>query len=142
PSTPPSPALAVSLAADVADLPAAAAAIRKRAPGEPHRQKLLLAVERLTATRAVLTGAGDAAAGAYPGPDAFVADLRLVQASLVAAGAARLAYGELQHLVWQVETFGFHLASLEVRQHASVHAEAVRELAGATVADDAAAMDR
>jgi phosphoenolpyruvate carboxylase len=139
-STPPSPALAVSLAADVADLPAAAAAIRKRAPGEPHRQKLLLAVERLTATRAVLTGGGDAAAGAYPGPDAFVADLRLVQASLVAAGAPRLAYGELQHLVWQAETFGFHLASLEVRQHAEVHAQAMRELGAATA--DASAMDR
>jgi phosphoenolpyruvate carboxylase len=146
-STPPSPALTVSLAADVADLPAAAAAIRKRAPGEPHRQKLLLAAERLAATRAVLApspqreSTGGAAAGAYPGPDAFVADLRLVQASLVAAGAPRLAYGELQHLVWQAETFGFHLASLEVRQHASVHAEAMRELA-ADAAGDADAMDR
>jgi phosphoenolpyruvate carboxylase len=128
----------------VADLPAAAAAIRKRAPGEPHRQKLLLAAERLAATRSVLTGGGTdaaAAAGAYPGPEAFVADLRLAQASLVAAGAPRLAYGELQHLVWQAETFGFHLASLEVRQHASVHAEAMRELAG-DAAGDAAAMDR
>ena len=39
-----------------------------------------------------------------------MADLRLVQASLAAAGAARQAYGELQHLIWQAETFGFHLA--------------------------------
>src|SRR6266540_724989 len=139
------PALGASLGADAADLPAAVAAIRKRSPGEPHRQKLLLAAERLAATRAVLapsahwlaaasqprgSGDGQDAASAYPGPDAFLADLRLVQASLVAAGAPRLAYGELQHLVWQTETFGFHLASLEVRQHASVHAHAVRELAG------------
>jgi phosphoenolpyruvate carboxylase len=154
-STPPSSALSASLAADAADLPAAVAAIRKRSPGEPHRQKLLLAAERLAATRAVLapsahwlaaasqsrgSGDGQDAASAYPGPDAFLADLRLVQASLVAAGAPRLAYGELQHLVWQTETFGFHLASLEVRQHASVHAHAVRELAGGI--SEAAALDR
>ena len=154
-TTPPSPALSASLGADAADLPAAVAAIRKRSPGEPHRQKLLLAAERLAATRAVLapsahwlaaasqsrgSGDGQDAASAYPGPDAFLADLRLVQASLVAAGAPRLAYGELQHLVWQTETFGFHLASLEVRQHASVHAHAVRELAGGI--SEAAALDR
>ena len=143
-STPPSSALSASLAADAADLPAAVGAIRKRSPGEPHRQKLLLAAERLAATRAFLTGGGQDTPGtadAYPGPDGFLADLRLVQASLVAAGAPRLAYGELQHLVWQAETFGFHLAALEVRQHASVHAWAVRELAG-DGATDAAAMDR
>ncbi|HEX3213896.1 MAG TPA: phosphoenolpyruvate carboxylase, partial [Actinomycetota bacterium] len=62
-------------------------------------------------------------------------------ASLAAAGAARLAYGELQHLAWQAETFGFHLASLEVRQHAAVHAEALAELAPGA-AGDAAALDR
>src|SRR6185312_2025709 len=33
----------------------------------------------------------------------------------------RSAWGEVQDLVWQVRTFGFHLASLEVRQHAAVH---------------------
>jgi phosphoenolpyruvate carboxylase len=34
----------------------------------------------------------------------------------------------LQHLIWQAETFGFHLAELEVRQHSEVHAAALREL--------------
>ena len=47
---------------------------------------------------------------AYPGPAEFLADLRLVQESLAAAGAARQAFGELQNLIWQAETFGFHLA--------------------------------
>jgi phosphoenolpyruvate carboxylase len=158
-ATPPSAELAASLAADAAEIPAEAAAIVRRSPDEPHRQKLLLAAERLAATRAVLVGGGARpaapgepedgevadppgnAARAYQGPDAFLADLRLVQASLAAADAARLAYGELQHLIWQAETFGFHLASLEVRQHAGVHAEAVRELAGAAVAG-APALDR
>ncbi len=57
-----------------------------------------------------------------------MADLRLVQSALAEAGAVRQAYGELQHLVWQAETFGFHLAGLEVRQHSRVHARALAEL--------------
>jgi phosphoenolpyruvate carboxylase len=54
-------------------------------------------------------------------------DLCTVRDSLAAAGAPRLAYGELQHLIWQAETFGFHLAELEVRQHSAVHARALAE---------------
>ena len=52
----------------------------------------------------------------------------MLQRSLDAGGAPRLAWGELQHLRWQVETFGFHLASMEVRQHSSVLAAARTEL--------------
>ncbi|BDZ52220.1 hypothetical protein GCM10025867_44610 [Frondihabitans sucicola] len=47
---------------------------------------------------------------------------------LRAAGAHRAANGELQNLVWQVETFGFHLAELEVRQHSQVHRTALAEV--------------
>ena len=68
---------------------------------------------------------------AYPGPDVFLTDLRVVQESLAAAGAARQAFGELQNLIWQAETFGFHLAGLEVRQHSEVHARVLRELRAA-----------
>jgi len=35
---------------------------------------------------------------------------------------------EIQDLRWQIETFGFHLASLEVRQHSEVHEQALRAL--------------
>src|SRR5207245_1815946 len=52
------------------------------------------------------------------------------QDSLAAAGAPRLASGELQHLVWQAQTFGFHLAELEVRQHSNVHERALIEISG------------
>ena len=100
------------------------AEITARSPGEPYRAYLLYAAERLAATR---TRNADLA---YGGPVEFVADLRLVQASLATAGAVRQAYGELQHLIWQAETFGFHLAALEVRQHSQVHARALAELRG------------
>ena len=121
-STPPSRALRDALArAAVAD-PEAAVAIAVSSPDEPHRQLLLHAAARIEATR---RGRRE---HAYAGPDELVSDLRLVQQSLAHAGARRAAYGELQNLIWQVETFGFHLAELEVRQHSSVHEAALVEL--------------
>ena len=140
-STPPSEELLASLDRDTAAFPRPAAAIATRWPDEPYLQKLLLAAERLAATRAALLGGAAGGGHRYRDAGAFLADVRLVQASLAAAGAARLAYGELQHLAWQAETFGFHLASLEVRQHAAVHAQALAELAP-DAAGDAAALDR
>src|SRR5438094_5326751 len=65
---------------------------------------------------------------AYGSATDLIADLRAVRASLAAAGAYRLASGELQHLIWQAETFGFHLAELEVRQHSTVHERALNEI--------------
>ena len=141
-STPPQRELVASLERDQAAFPRRAAAVAKRWPDEPYLQKLLLAAERLAVTRAALVGGrDDRAPSGYRDPGEFLDDVRLVQASLAAAGAARLAYGELQHLAWQAETFGFHLASLEVRQHAAVHAEVLAELAPGAVGD-AAALDR
>ncbi|WP_256448846.1 phosphoenolpyruvate carboxylase [Nocardiopsis akebiae] len=120
--TPASPALLDALASAKAGQPELTAEIGARSPNEPHRQLLLLAAARLRATRE-----RDADL-AYPDADAFLADLRTVQESLAGAGAVRQAYGELQHLVWQAQTFGFHLAELEIRQHSEVHAAALAEL--------------
>lgn len=100
----------------------AAAEVAKRSPGEPHRAVVLLIARKIAATR---TRDADLA---YRDPEQLIADLRTVQGSLVRAGAARQAYGELQALIWQVETFGFHLAELEVRQHSAVHAKVLAEL--------------
>lgn len=100
----------------------AATEIAKRSPNEPHRRILLLVARKLSATR---TRDADLA---YRDPEHLLADLRTVQNSLVAAGAARQAYGALQHMIWQVETYGFHLAELEVRQHSAVHAAVLAEL--------------
>ncbi|MGZ8629965.1 MAG: phosphoenolpyruvate carboxylase [Actinomycetota bacterium] len=47
----------------------------------------------------------------------------------------------MQHLRWQAETFGFHLAEMEVRQHAAVLDAAIRELAPRS-AGNAHALDR
>lgn len=98
-----------------------AADAAKRAKVEPHKRVMLLIKRRISATRR-----RDADL-AYRDPAHLVADLRVVQDSLVAAGAPRQAYGHLQQLLWQVETFGFHLAELEVRQHSAVHAKVLAE---------------
>lgn len=107
--------------------PALLAELASRSPGEPFRTFLLAAAHRLQATRSSLADGG-ASALAYGSASEFIAELRLLQRALAEAGADRQAYGELQHLIWQAETFGFHLAELEVRQHSAVHAAALREV--------------
>ncbi|WP_437584337.1 phosphoenolpyruvate carboxylase [Paramicrobacterium sp. CJ85] len=96
--------------------------IATRSPNEPHRRVVLMVAERIAATRRRNADL------AYSGPEELLAELHTVQDSLVAAGDKRSAYGEVQGLIWQVETFGFHLAELEVRQHSKVHRQALDEL--------------
>jgi phosphoenolpyruvate carboxylase len=127
------PAMAQAIAAAQSAHPDLVAELMARSPEEPYRGYLLYAARRLRATRLGLAdqpapGQDGAAGLAYRGPAEFIADLRLVQRELAAAGAVRQAFGDLQHLLWQAETFGFHLAELEVRQHSAVHAQALREL--------------
>jgi phosphoenolpyruvate carboxylase len=95
--------------------------IASRSPDEPYRRVVLTIAERIGATRR-----RDADL-AYSSAGELLADLRVVQASL-ARTDARKAYGEVQSLIWQVETFGFHLAELEVRQHSAVHAKTLAEV--------------
>jgi phosphoenolpyruvate carboxylase len=121
-TTPPAPALRQALAAARAANPELLEELAARAPQEPYRAYLLYTAQRLNATR---TRNADLA---YRHPSEYIADLKTVQDALAQAGATRQAFGELQHLIWQAETFGFHLASLEVRQHSEVHARALAEL--------------
>ncbi|MGF3056712.1 phosphoenolpyruvate carboxylase [Microbacterium sp. YY-01] len=97
----------------------AAAEIAKRSPNEPHRRVMLMMSRQVAATR---SGAG------YTSAEELLTDLYTVQNSLLAAGSRRHAYGGVQHLIWQVQTYGFHLTELEVRQHSEVHARALAEL--------------
>jgi len=139
---PPESELGLALAAASRNHPEVMGELAARSPEEPYREFLLQVALRLQATRLRATGtagpagttgiaemAGTAGVSlAYRDPAELIADLRLLQRALVAAGANRQAFGDVQHLIWQAETFGFHLAGLEVRQHSEVHARAVREL--------------
>ncbi|GAA2888713.1 phosphoenolpyruvate carboxylase [Streptosporangium fragile] len=121
--TPASPDLRAALASAENDHPDLVSEMATRSPQEPHRQWLMFVAARIAATRQRGLDL------AYRSPAELLVDLRVAQESLVAAGAGRQAYGELQNLIWQVETFGFHLAELEVRQHSQVHAAALEEIA-------------
>ncbi|HEV2035578.1 MAG TPA: phosphoenolpyruvate carboxylase [Candidatus Dormibacteraeota bacterium] len=102
--------------------PGRLAELEKRSPSAQHRQYLTHVADRIRATHG-----GDSKRG-YRSASELLDDLRCVQDSLAGAGALRLAYGELQHVIWQAETFGFHLAELEVRQHSEVHSRALAEV--------------
>jgi len=117
-----------SLAEDRSRASEAADELERVAPEQPYRHKLELSADRLRATRL-------AEDGAYGGPEEFVADLDLVQRSLLDGGNPRLAYGVIQDLKWRAESFGFHLASLEIRQHAAVHERVLDDLLPGTAGD-------
>lgn len=110
--------------------PALRADLERRFPGQPYRQAFGAIGERLDRARRRLTGVRGERRGGYDTPAQLLDDLRAIQAALRAHGAGRVAWGEVQDLVWQVETFGFHLAALEVRQHADIHRTALEQLRG------------
>ena len=117
--------LASRLARDAEDLPETDRQLRRRFPDEPYRQRFGFIAERLRRTRAALTGEPAPLTGRYGGPADLDAELVEIQEALVADGLGRVAWGEVAELRWQLGTFGFHLASLEIRQHSTVHAAAL-----------------
>jgi phosphoenolpyruvate carboxylase len=117
--------LASRLARDAEDLPETDRQLRRRFPDEPYRQRFGFIAERLRRTRAALTGEPAPRTGRYGGPADLDAELVEIQEALAADGLGRVAWGEVAEMRWQLGTFGFHLASLEIRQHSSVHAAAL-----------------
>ena len=71
----------------------------------------------------------------YRNAQAFEEDLLLIQSSLKANRGGRLAHTYLSALLRKVRKFAFHLHTLDIRQHARVHAQALKEL-GPTLANE------
>ncbi len=100
---------------------------------EPYRRALTGIYARLAATLKNLTG-GDAARHAvapqnpYASAEAFLADLRVIEASLCSHHAEALAAQRLHPLIRAVEVFGFHLATVDLRQSSDQHEAVVAEL--------------
>lgn len=129
-----------SLHADRQAFPLIARELLDHLPRELYRQKLKLMQHRLQRTLDALDGPVPAAE-TYPAEQPFLSDVRLMLESL------RVDRGEsilrpIQHLLRQIEIFGFCLAKLDIRQHADVHRDAVAELmAHNGLVDDYAALD-
>lgn len=98
---------------------------------EPYRQKLIMMFRRIEATR---RDNRKPWATAVPDPRAYgsaqelLDDLRAIDASLNENKGERLARGRLARLIRQVEVFGFHLATLDMRQHSGRHRTAMAEV--------------
>jgi phosphoenolpyruvate carboxylase len=64
---------------------------------------------------------------AYCSVEEFLSDLETLRASLAANRGLRIARTLVDPLILQVRTFGLHLHTLDIRQHARVHAAALQE---------------
>ncbi|TMC96495.1 MAG: phosphoenolpyruvate carboxylase, partial [Chloroflexi bacterium] len=108
-----------SLRRDAAQMPDYDRELRDQTALEPYRRKLSFMWKRL--------GTEDASI-AYRSAEEVLADLLLIQDSLLADGEQQVAQGQLATLIRQVQVFGFHFAALDVRQHSERHARALAEL--------------
>jgi phosphoenolpyruvate carboxylase len=80
----------------------------------PYRILLGQIAERLHATY-------DGRSSGYQQPAQFRADVALVAQSLLANRGARAGYYQVRRLLYRIDTFGFHLATLDLRAHTSLH---------------------
>ncbi len=92
---------------------------------ERYRRLLNLMVVRLRHSREEL-----ADRKAYPSAGEFESDLLLIRESLAVNRGQRLAELVIHPLLRQVRTFGFHLSTLDIRQHARLHTQALGEIEG------------
>jgi phosphoenolpyruvate carboxylase len=144
----------LSLSAMLVDFSPAMKALAEKSPDtnvhrvdEPYRRALTGMYARLAATLKSLTD-GDAAKHAvapqnpYPNASSFLADLKIIQTSLQSHHAKTLAAQRLDPLIRAVEVFGFHLATVDLRQGSDQHEKVVCELLSiARVEKDYAALD-
>ncbi|MBP7370844.1 MAG: phosphoenolpyruvate carboxylase, partial [Arenimonas sp.] len=95
---------------------------------EPYRRALLSIYARMNATVESLGEATSCKAEKYHSSQELLDDLAIIDHSLVSHGSHNLANGRLKHLRYAVSIFGFHLASIDLRQNSDVHERTVAEL--------------
>src|SRR5690606_26275531 len=100
--------------------PKAASSVPVRHRNMPYRRFLRLVGARLQATY-------DDAAFPYESPEEFIEDIEIVADSLRANKGKHAGLSLVERLLRRAQTFGFHLATLDVRQNALVHRRVVGE---------------
>ena len=145
---------ALSLSSRLTTVSPALAALAERSPDasthrsdEPYRRALTGIYARLAATLERLAGRGAARPAAvrmaaYADADELLAELRTIEASLQAHDGQALTPERLQPLIRAVEVFGFHLATVDLRQSSDQHERVIAELlATAQLEADYAGLD-
>lgn len=120
-----------SLEKDKKLVPEAEFEVLDRFRQEPYRQKLIMMYRRLQASlkrNEQPWGARTEDPRAYPNAQCFLDDLILIRDSLMKNKGERLVNGKFNRLVRAVEIFGFHMATLDIRQHARHHRQASNEI--------------
>ena len=100
-----------------------------RNKGEAFRQyvNLLLAKLPLDMARGHATSINEFP-GSYMKSQELIDDLELLSDGLVQYGAKSIAYQEVKNAIRIAETFGFHLAAVDIRQNSGFHDKAIQEL--------------
>jgi len=126
---PVSDALRGSLERDREALPDVWLRERRRTESEPYRLKCSYIHARLINTNHRFhSGLSHVEARDYAHPDQLLDELDTMSESLIGAKGELIARGAVARLRRAVETFGFQMATLDIREHASKHREAVAEL--------------
>lgn len=121
--------LLASLAADRAVMPEIWRRLAHLNAQEPYRLKVSYCLERLRATRTRIQQGRDHTDGVdYHDASGLLEDLRLIRDSLAANGGELIAAGVVDRTMRVVSAAGFHLAVLDVRDHANMFHNLVREL--------------
>ena len=129
----PSEALLASLARDEADIPERFINKPEQYKTESYRRKLVLMQSRIECNLARLAHNLDETPlpendCSYRNEEGLLNDLYMIRDSLISHEDEIIAHGELQELIRLVETFGFFLAHLDVRQESTIHTNAVSEV--------------
>ena len=129
-----------SLETDRQALPEVHRREHRRTSGEPYRLKCSYIHQRLINTRDRVRKGGPHRPGDdYAAPGDLVTELGIMQRSLEDSRGRLIAEGVLGRMIRTVEIFGFGMATLDMRQHASRHRDTVEQLF-ALVGVDLAAM--
>ena len=100
---------------------------------EPYRRKLYIMQYRIQCNLNAVEARLDdieppQTACSYANETGMLNDLYLIRDSLISHGDASSARSELQDLIRQVETFGFYLSNLDIRQESTIHSQTVTEV--------------
>ena len=123
------PELEASVARDLAALPDIPARYKRQNLEEPYRLKATCVRQKLLNTRKRISKSRPHVPGHdYLNGEELVADLLLMRDSLLADRGELIARGSLDQVIRTISAFGLRLATMDIREHADAHHQAIGQL--------------